>query len=368
MATSPIVPDQFCSLRLSATASPCEQSTALKDFLDNFCTWYSWAFKADGSLSDEFAAMIGDVSGSGGGGSTTLSAPSNVAATSDRTSDVKVTWSAVSSASSYSVYRGGTSDTAAMEVIASGISGEDDGGLKSYKDEDASEGTVYYYALKAHNTLNNSGFSAVASGKRTASSGITPHTYTNTTTPEQFAIPSGATSMTIELWGPGGRGGNNTQDPKVFIVAPNTLAFGGGGSSGSYLKITGVTVAANEVWVLDPGAPGSNTAIYKGTAGSSVNAFATYGNNGGNATSYTIPGTGASAPSNYGENNLGMGSIDGASSAGYAGSSGTTTVAGVGGAAISASGYSAGKGTDGINSNTKQADAGGNGAIRLTFT
>ena len=367
MATSPIVPDQFCSLRLSATASPCEQSTALKDFLDNFCTWYSWAFKADGSLSDEFASMIGDVSGSGGGGSTTLSAPSNVAATSDRTSDVKVTWSAVSSASSYSVYRGGTSDTAAMEVIASGISGEDDGGLKSYKDEDASEGTVYYYALKAHNTLNNSGFSAVASGKKSASSGITPHTYTNTATPEEFHIPAGATSMTIELWGPGGRGGNNTHSG--WIVAPNTLAFGGGGASGSYMKITGVTVVAGEVWVLDPGAPGSNTAIYKATHGSSVNAYATYGNPGGNAKSYTIPGAGGAAASSRGASALPSGTVDDAHSmVGNPGSSGTTTVAGSAGAAISADGYSAGYGTDGINSNTTQADAGGNGAIRLTFT
>lgn len=353
---SPVTPSQFCAIKLSPTASPCDQLTSLRTLLDLVCQEKTWMYNADGTLSDAFKNEGG---GGTGTGSNSLSAPSNVAATSSRTTDVKVTWSSVSSANSYSVYRGGTSNPSDMAVVASAIDATE------FVDDDVVAGTVYYYAVKAHNTLSNSGFSAVASGKMASGSGTTPYTYTNTVTPGEYVVAADGT-MTAEIWGPGGTGGNNSHSG--WIVAPNTLAFGGGGASGAYLKITGIPIHVGDKFILDPGAPGSASVLYKTTHGSAVNAFANPGGNGGIAKSYSVPGTAGASPSVSGANNLGVGSVDASSSIGNPGTAGTTSVAGVGGVGVSASGYSAGSGTDGINSNTTQAPAGAGGAIRLTFS
>ena len=354
---SPVTPSQFCAIKLSPTASPCDQLTSLRTLLDLVCQEKSWMYNADGTLSDAFKNESG---GGTGTGSNSLSAPSNVAATSSRTTDVKVTWSSVSSANSYSVYRGGTSNTADMAVVASAIDATE------FVDEDVVAGTVYYYAVKAHNTLSNSGFSAVASGKMSSTSETVTHTYTNTATPEEYTITKDGT-MVAELWGPGGRGGNNS-DNRIFVPAVDTLAYGGGGASGAYLKVTGIPVSVGDKYILDPGAAGSTTVLYKATFGSGVNAYANPGGNGGQAKSYSVPGTGGQSPGASGVNNLGVGSVDAASSIGNPGQAGTKTVAGAAGPGVSAGGTVYGAGSDGINSNTVAAANPGTGAIRLTIS
>lgn len=373
---SPVGPNDFCQYKVPATATPCDMVTSLRGIAQNLCLLTGYLIGSDNLPSDALIADIASKLGTtvGGGGTSNFSAPSNVAATSDRTGDVKVTWSAVSSATSYTVFRGSTSDTASMEQLASGISGGDTT-PKEYLDTGAVAGTIYFYALKANNSLNISGFSAVASGKRTSGSGFTPHLYANTVTPESYTTPVGATLMTAELWGPGGTGGVNVHSGA--IIAPNTLAYAGGGAGGSYMKITSIPISSSgEVWILDPAAPGSQTTIYKATLGSPVNAYATPGGNGGNARSYSIPGSGGAPASTAGANNLGIGTVDGDSTAGNAGSAGTTTVAGAGGAAIpSDDGGGVGAGSDGTNYATSAAfggiqlpaPPGESGQIRLTF-
>jgi fibronectin type 3 domain-containing protein len=89
-----------------------------------------------------------------------FAAPTSVAA-SDGTSlyKVAVTWNAVSGATSYKVYRGATSDTAAM-VLKGNPAGT------AFDDTTATAGVVYFYRVKACIDTNCSGFSAYNSGWR----------------------------------------------------------------------------------------------------------------------------------------------------------------------------------------------------------
>lgn len=76
-----------------------------------------------------------------------------------------------------------------------------------------------------------------------------PTTYTSTGT---YTVPSGVTSLTVELWGGGGGGGRG-----YAISGGSGASGGGGGGGGAYVKTTSVPVAGSEVLSVTVGAGGA---------------------------------------------------------------------------------------------------------------
>jgi len=80
----------------------------------------------------------------------------------------------------------------------------------------------------------------------------TPTTYTSAGT---YTVPSGVTSLTVELWGGGGGGGRG-----YALISNGTTtgaSGGGGGGGGAYVKSTSVPVAGGEVLSVTVGAGGA---------------------------------------------------------------------------------------------------------------
>ncbi len=119
-------------------------------------TYYYWVKAGNSSGESGFSA-----SDSGWRAYAVPSAPSGVTA-SDGTSTagVIVSWNAVASATSYSVWRSTTSSSASATSIASGLT------TTSYTDTSAVVGTTYYYWVKATNQGGTSGWSNSDSGFR----------------------------------------------------------------------------------------------------------------------------------------------------------------------------------------------------------
>ena len=93
-------------------------------------------------------------------------APTGVAASDGLSStEIVVTWNAVATAESYSVYRGTSSSSSSASQIASGLT------AMSYSDSSALAGTTYYYWVKATNAGGTSGFSASDTGYLAAITG-----------------------------------------------------------------------------------------------------------------------------------------------------------------------------------------------------
>ena len=92
-----------------------------------------------------------EIDGSGGGGGTAPPAPTNLAATGGNAS-VSLTWSASSGATSYSVYRGTSSGGESSTAIGTSTG-------TSYTDSSVTNGTKYYYTVKAVNSVGASGAS-----------------------------------------------------------------------------------------------------------------------------------------------------------------------------------------------------------------
>lgn len=314
---------------------------------DRMCEFFSWLMNEDGSLSDA-AKEYFQVGGTGTGGGSFLAAPSGVTATSDRTSDVRVTWGSVSAATSYSVYRGITSDTASMQLLAT------QSDTTPYLDTSATVGTIYFYAVVASNATLISGYSAVASGvrKSTGLQNVETGNYGETVT---VPVPTGATAMEVQLWAGGNKGGGNTRDGNTFVAVGAPLnAYGGGGASGAFLRITGITVNDTQTFYLDVGGPGEPTVLYRGSVGSADRIIVNTGGAGGDATA-GLPGTAGAAAASPGSTTIG-GSTAAETSNGNDGEDGVTTGVGgaptnppapLGGAAVSYAGFSFGKGGKG---------------------
>ena len=119
-------------------------------------TYYYWVKAGNSAGESRFSA-----SDSGWRAYTVPDAPTGVSA-SDGTSTagVIVTWDAVASANSYSVWRGTSSSSAAASQIASGLTST------SYTDSSAVVGTTYYYWVKATNLGGTSGWSNSDTGYR----------------------------------------------------------------------------------------------------------------------------------------------------------------------------------------------------------
>ena len=86
-------------------------------------------------------------------------APTGVSASyGDSSTEIVVSWSAVATATSYSVWRGTSSSSSAATEKASGLTGT------SWSDASATVGTVYYYWVKASNSGGPSDFSEPDAG------------------------------------------------------------------------------------------------------------------------------------------------------------------------------------------------------------
>ena len=102
----------------------------------------------------------------GGGGGSAPATPTGLAATAANSS-VGLTWAASSGATSYSVYRGTTAGGEGTTPIAS-VS------TPSYNDTGLTNGTRYYYKVRATNSVGTSGLSSEVSAVPQAGSGTPP--------------------------------------------------------------------------------------------------------------------------------------------------------------------------------------------------
>ena len=353
MSAPPFLPSEICALRVGANSSACERRDAAALIADKFCALANWMMNSDGTPADGYLEWIG-AGGGGTSGGTTLAAPTGVSATTDRTTDVQISWNSVAAATSYSIFRGTSSGS--LSLLVSGRS------ASPYQDTTAAVDVVYFYAVMASNALLNSVQSSPVTGKKVAAGvGVLPGELYSNSTPREITAPAGAVSMVAELWGSGGRGGRNTTE---IFTYPNRPAYGGGGASGGYIKITGIPVVGGTTkFVLLPGANGGHTILYRDTLGSADRAQANGGPQGGDA-SFTSPGEGGRKAPTAGINSLPAGTTDTLTLGedGGAGSIDGGAGGGVGGAAVEGGQGAGGTGGQGTTNNP-----GENGMIRLTF-
>jgi fibronectin type 3 domain-containing protein len=102
------------------------------------------------------------------------SAPTNVSASDGTYTDkVQITWTASSGATGYKIYRNTTNNSSTSTQIGT-IS------ASPYDDTTATEGTTYYYWVKAYNSGGDSGFSSSNAGFRARTvGGVSNYTYTD---------------------------------------------------------------------------------------------------------------------------------------------------------------------------------------------
>jgi len=300
----------------------------------------SWAMNDDGTASDEFKDW-GEITSSG------LSAPANVAATDSLTDKVTITWNSVEGATYYRVFRGITTDTDDMTLLQDNIA------VLTFDDTTANDTTVYYYAVKAFNATQTSGFSSVTDGKLASVSGPDDVDVSDAVVSTTVTVPAGANRMEVELWGGGGAGGGGV---KPSPWGGYTVYPGGGGASGSYYHMTGIEVTAGEQFELQVGGSGERSQIVRDD---NTSAYATPGGNGADAT-YTAIGTPGQPASSEGANDLATGSVEPDISVGNAGVDDT------GGTSLDGT-YGRGEGGDGSTTNGVRP-AGVGGRIRVKFT
>jgi len=124
--------------------------------------WYGTNFaQKAGTQMAAIKAMVdrvssGSGSGGGGGGTTTLAAPTGVATSNATTSSMQISWSAVSGAASYNVYRN-SNKTNALPVT-----------VTSYTDTGLAAATQYSWTVRAADANGVEGAtSAAATGTTT---------------------------------------------------------------------------------------------------------------------------------------------------------------------------------------------------------
>lgn len=358
-ALPPVSPADFESAEVKPGDRACDVISKLSTLSRLSAEWYRWMMNDDQTPTRDYLDWTGAAGGTG------LDAPSNVAATSNSTTKVTVTWGSVEGATAYRVFRGLTSDTRLMQQIGDEItttSFEDLGSAETGPDADV----VYFYAVKAFNATLTSGFSGTASGKMvtsTAPEDDSGEDYNDEVIPRTITVPEGKNRMEVELWGGGGRGGDGPGASITAVVPGTIINPGGGGASGSYYHLTGIVVTAGETFVLNPGAPGAVSRITRDADG--TNAYATFGGTGGQG-SYGVapPGTpGAPASSAGGSSFSPNGTVAGDTTVGNAGdgSSGGLPV-------LDPDGNERGKGGDGSAVKFGTGSTGNGGRIRYVFT
>lgn len=182
------------------------------------------------------------------------------------------------------------------------------------------------------------------------------------TTSGSFTVPSGVTSLKVEVWGAGGGGGGSTSNG----------SGGSGGGGGGYCSgvITGYS-GTQSIVVGAGGAGGTTSTTWNGTNGGNSSAFGliAYGGIGGKGNAGSL-GTGGSATGGT-VNTKGGDGIKGASTGGAGGIGANGGAGGAGGSnAVGGAGVSPGGGGGGgeyANGASKAGGSGANGQITLTW-
>jgi hypothetical protein len=166
---TPVTPSQFKELIPSASGNFCKKFVDSLTLPNTFYTFYGWAYNEDGSFSDNFKAMICALSCRQGDGNTGgMTAPIVSASDGAFTDRVQVTWNVVSGANTYDVYRSTTADSGTAAVIAADLT------TQEYFDLTVTQGTYYYYWVKAKNATGSSAFSNADRGYSGAPSTTLP--------------------------------------------------------------------------------------------------------------------------------------------------------------------------------------------------
>lgn len=363
MALPPVVPSDTAAIVPQPGDPACTVLSNMVQGLTQWNAFISWLISEDGSITQDAIDAFGV------GGTNALAAPTGVSASEDRTSDVTITWNAVSDASYYVVYRGTTDNTGTMTVLSGNLTD------RTYVDTSPTADTSYWYAVRAYSSSRVSTFSATDRGIMPSSAAPTTLTrdFTYSADIQSFTVPASPTYATLEvqMWGSGGSGGRFLADGWVTVDQLANAKAGGGGASGSFLRITGITATPGETYyfkvgkVTDTGVDGSTT-IWRDEAFSSEYATAPSGNDGRNGN-LVNPGAGGTAAASYGSNAFGSGTIDsGNSTVGSAGSAGSGSTGGAGGTGVTYSGVTAGGGGAGLQVTTA-VNPGSPGYIRLIF-
>lgn len=179
---------------------------------------------------------------------------------------------------------------------------------------------------------------------------------------QNFTVPLGVTSVTVEVWGGGGGGGGG-----------NVTTARGGGGGGAYAR-TPITVTSGSVYNLVVGQGGIGTSNPGGTGGTSnfylgATVYAqALGGTGGNGTAAGTAGVGTSGIGTvrFSGGAGGAGSTNGAGGGG-GGSGGAGGVGGTGGAGAGGTGTGGTGGIAGITATGFNSGAvGGTGGVRST--
>lgn len=358
MPDNPIVPDDIKAILPASNSSICAKLLAgLVKFPILFYQWYSWAFNADGSPSDDFKQAIGVTVGQ-------IVPPTGVSASDGTyTNKVTIVWNTVTGATYYEVWRAPSNDTASAVLLGTATT-------PTYDDTTGTADTTYWYFVKARNATDTSNFSVGDSGFSDSTGGGgtgvtgTRVLYTNDT----WVVPAGVATVTAEVWGASGGGGGSNCN---WCVAGSAFYSGGGGGSGEYLKVTTIPVVAGQTL--------SCAGAVAGAAGS-----ATGSGNGGQDT--VLRRTGTDLVTAVGGHGGGLGNLSQTGAGGAGGTGGSATVgvidtqtpgnAGTGGTSAfpvpagGAGGAGVGVGNPGPGGNggsNSSGTGGARGAIKLTW-
>jgi hypothetical protein len=334
---SPILPADFRFAIPSPTDSACFAFEKLFGWPAKVHAHVAWKYKSDGTLSDEFLASIVDAPAN----ADSLGTVTGVYATTDRTTDITVSWTGVTGALSYTLYRGTSEAPESWEELATELT------ELAYTDTGATQDRTYWYTVKARNaTKVSEEFAEAAEGRRPAGSGLR-YENENPLRTVTFAVPAGKTAMEVRIWGGGGNGGYFSGSGS----ANGATWYGGGGASGSFLRVTGITIAEGETYVLKVGKKSATSTeadsyIFKTAEGSGDYAYATGGGDGANDTG-PHNAVGGAAAASYGTKTL-DGSVEADSTVGTAGENGVSPNDGTGASAEEYDGDSGGAGANGV--------------------
>jgi len=324
----PTTPDDFKALIPAANTSICSKIIQLFITLPTrLYQLVSEMKNADGTWSDSFKAALGLTVGG-------LAAPTNVAASDGGSqTSITITWSPVTAAQSYQLFRNTTNNSATAVQIGSPS-------LTSYTDTDGlTQGQTYWYWVKA---VNSGGVSAFSAGDSGYSGGTQSGQVLDFNSTQDWTVPTGVTTIRIKIWGAGG-GGGGPYSPSAQAPAYG----GGGGGSGEFRDFSLIAVSPTQVIHFEIGDGGAAGAVMSSGAqggatfatrsGSQLGiAFGGLGGGPGNGTPPGIGGTGGTGGSG-GSNSVGT---PVSNQNGNVGNNGIVATGGTGGTAVN--GYGAG--------------------------
>src|SRR5262245_5123058 len=371
MSNSPVTPSDALDAVPDANAKACRKmALANLKFPALFAQFLDWMLNTDGSISDEFKAAMGVPSGEVPV-TTPIAPPAAISATDGAHPDkVTITWSPVSNAVAYEVFRSVLLDYGTAVSLGNPTA-------SPFDDVTAVVGQTYFYWVRAKDaggkvsspSIHDSGFAKEAGAGGSGTVGVQ-----SISTSQEWTVPEGITLLWAKLWGPGGGGGSGTAPGLVPPGTSVTVFGGGGGGSGQFVHVGSIAVTPGEKLIITvgPGGGGSNNTSPGGVGITSQLA---------RATSVVIASAGAGGGGGFGGNLASVGGIGGtgggvtvgqgtqlanvSGTAGSPGSSGPYTTAPPGGAGApenNGGGNSGGQGGAGYASG---GQSGGPGTITL---